>query len=91
MAAGGATARLVVTNGVIAHAAVAAGGVAPVPLQLPEVETAPRGHPPVSRYLIAAAERATHHAAPLPMTGYKLPILVTAVHDVLHRAAGLPV
>jgi xanthine dehydrogenase YagS FAD-binding subunit len=82
--------RLVMTDGVITRAAVAVGAVAPVPLRLPEVEAALQGQPLESKHLAAAAERATHHATPLPMTGYKVPILVTAVHDALHRAAGLP-
>ncbi|MFL6142815.1 MAG: FAD binding domain-containing protein [Labedaea sp.] len=85
-----AVARLVVTDGVITHAGVAVGAVAPVPLRLPDVEAALQGHPPLSRNLTAAAELAAHHARPLPLTGYKLPLLVTVVDDALHRAAGLP-
>ena len=85
-----AVARLVITDGVISNAAVAAGGVAPVPLRLTEVESALHEKPPTAANLAAAARHAAANATPLPMTGYKVPLLIATVEDALHRAAGLP-
>ena len=82
-----AVARLVITDGVITQAAVVVGGVAPVPLRLPEVENALRGQAPTAENLAAAAKPAAANATPLPMTAYKVPLLVATVEDVLHRAA----
>jgi len=82
-----AVARLVVVNGEIAVAGVAVGGVAPVPLRLPAVEAALVGRPPTPEVLAAAAALAAEGAAPLPMTGYKVPLLVGTVQEVLERAA----
>ncbi|WP_414636263.1 FAD binding domain-containing protein [Actinophytocola sp.] len=81
-----AVTRLVIAGDVISKAAVAVGGVAPVPLRLPHVESALTGRPPTPETLAAAAAMATRDATPLPMTGYKLPLLVTTVEDALVQA-----
>jgi xanthine dehydrogenase YagS FAD-binding subunit len=86
-----AVARLVIRDGAVTLAAVAVGGVAPVPLRLTEVELALQGNPSTPEVLAAAAGKAAAGATPLPMTSYKVPLLVATVQDVLHRAAGLPV
>ncbi len=85
-----AVARLVVVGGEVAAAAVAVGGVAPVPLRLPEVEAALLGGPANAARVAAASALATWGVSPLPMTAYKVPLLVGTVRDVLERAAGLP-
>lgn len=82
-----AVARLVVDEGVVTWAAVAAGGVAPVPLRLPAVADALRGRPPTADVLRAAATVAAAGAAPLPGTRYKVDLLVGVVLEVLERAA----
>lgn len=84
-----AVARLVVRDSTVVSAAVAVGGVAPVPLRLPDVEVALEGRPLTTDTLMAAGAVAAKGATPLPMTAYKVPLLVATVRDVLHRAAGL--
>ncbi|GIJ46279.1 oxidoreductase [Virgisporangium aliadipatigenens] len=81
-----AVARLVVLDGTVAAAGVAVGGVAPIPLRLPAVEAALLGNPPTGALFEAAARRAADGARPLPMTGYKVPLLVGTVLEVLERA-----
>lgn len=83
--------RLGVAGGAITWSRVAVGGVAPVPLRLPEVEAALQGRPAEQATLEAAAARATAGASPLPQTGYKLPLLERTVLETLERAlAGDP-
>jgi xanthine dehydrogenase YagS FAD-binding subunit len=84
-----AVVRLVVDDGVVSLAAVAVGGVAPVPLRLPAVEAALRGRPVTAEVLDAAAGHAADGATPLPMTGYKVPLLTGTVRHTLGLAAGL--
>jgi len=79
--------RLGITGGTVTWAAVAAGGVAPVPLRLPAVEAALRGGPADDAAFAAAAARAVDGATPLPGTGYKSGLLVGAVTEALERAA----
>lgn len=81
-----ALARLVITDGTITLARIAVGGVAPVPLALPAVEAALVGGPPSEDCLTQAIAHATTGAAPLPMTGYKVPLLVATVREALGRA-----
>jgi CO/xanthine dehydrogenase FAD-binding subunit len=71
---------------------VAVGAVAPVPLRLPGVETALVGGPATSDAFASAAELAREGTAPLPMTGYKVDLLVATVLETLERAQhGTPV
>ncbi len=80
-------ARLVVTDGVITDAAIALGGVAPVPLRAAAAEAALLGQAPDAAAFTSAATAATVGAAPLPMTGYKLQLIEGSVLEALERAA----
>lgn len=80
-------ARLVVDEGQITLARVAAGGVANVPLRLPAVEAALEGRPLGPPVLEEAAARAAEGAKPLPQTEYKVTFLVNTVLETLERAA----
>lgn len=80
-------ARLVVVEGVIKDAAIALGGVAPVPLRASAAEAALLGKAPDAAAFVLAAKAATAGAAPLPMTGYKLELIVGSVLEALERAA----
>jgi xanthine dehydrogenase YagS FAD-binding subunit len=84
-----AVARLGVTGGVVAWAAVAVGGVAPVPLRLGAVEAALVGGPATADAFARAAEHAAAGATPLPQTRFKAPLLVGTVAEALDRAAGI--
>ncbi len=79
-------ARIGVQGDAIAWAKVAVGGVANVPLRLAELEAALVGVPAQPEALAAKAVLASKGATPLPMTGYKLPLLEAAVADALERA-----
>jgi xanthine dehydrogenase YagS FAD-binding subunit len=74
-------------GGVVTFAAVAVGGVAPVPLRLPAVEQALLGQPLTPATVAAASALAADGADPLPMTGYKAALLVGTVAETLERAA----
>jgi xanthine dehydrogenase YagS FAD-binding subunit len=78
--------RLVVDGGVVRLARVAAGGVAPVPIRLPAVESLLEGRAPSPDAYARAAAAATEGARPLPMTGYKLELLRASVLETLERA-----
>jgi xanthine dehydrogenase YagS FAD-binding subunit len=79
-------ARLVVEGETIEQAAVAMGGVAPVPLRLHEVDAALVGKPASAATFKAAAEVARKGASPLPMTGYKVDLVEGTVLEALERA-----
>jgi xanthine dehydrogenase YagS FAD-binding subunit len=66
---------------------VAAGGVAPVPLRLREVEQALAGAPADSAAIRAAAASAIAKANPLPGAAYKTALLRQLVADLLEQAA----
>lgn len=78
--------RLVVEGGKISDAAVALGGVAPVPLRSAAAEAALLGYTPDPDTLAAAAKAATDGASPLPMTGYKVTLVEGTVLEALERA-----
>jgi xanthine dehydrogenase YagS FAD-binding subunit len=80
-------ARAVVSNGTFQLIRIAAGGIAPVPLRLAAVEAALQSAPANAATIAHAAEQATAGAKPLPMTAYKLDLLVGVVRDVLERLA----
>ncbi|MCX4777740.1 FAD binding domain-containing protein [Streptomyces sp. NBC_01264] len=82
-----ATARLALDGATVTHAAVAAGGVARVPLRLPEVETVLIGREATPELLAAAAETVLARCRPLPQTGYKATLFRDTVLEVLERAA----
>lgn len=79
-------ARIVVDGGAITGAAVALGGVAPVPRRAAAAEAALLGKPPEPKVFAAAAKAATDGTSPLPMTGYKLALIEGAVLEALERA-----
>ncbi|MCX5407916.1 FAD binding domain-containing protein [Streptomyces sp. NBC_00335] len=82
-----ATARLALDGATVTHAAVAAGGVARVPLRLPEVEAALIGREATPEALAAAAATVLARCRPLPQTGYKTTLFRDTVLEVLERAA----
>ncbi|MGF1467335.1 MAG: FAD binding domain-containing protein [Sandaracinaceae bacterium] len=75
--------RLVVTEGSIALARVAVGGVANIPFRLTEVEGALEGQPATDEVFEAAAARSTERARPLPSTGYKVAMVEALVAATL--------
>lgn len=79
-----AVAHLTVGDGVVVRAGVAVGGVAAVPLRLPDVERALVGQPP-SQELFARAARLGWTPA-FPETAYKIPLTETLIADVLAQA-----
>jgi len=85
-----AVVRLVVTGETIEFAAVAVGGVAPVPLRLERVEQALTGGPVTPDALERAASLSASGASPLPMTRYKLELLPGTVFETLERALRWP-
>jgi xanthine dehydrogenase YagS FAD-binding subunit len=80
-------ARAVISDGTFQFIRISAGGIAPVPLRLSASEAALQGAPATAATIVNAAERATTGAKPLPMTGYKLDLLVGVVRDLLERLA----
>lgn len=81
-----AYARLRIEDGRIVEARVVVGAVANTPLRLPDVEAALTGADAELDVLAKAAKLASRGASPLPMTEYKVPLLVDTVHEVLERA-----
>jgi len=79
-----AAARLVTDEGRITLARVAVGGVARVPVRLPEVEEALLAGESLDR----AAERAAARCAPAARNHYKIALLAGTVLEVLERAGG---
>ncbi|AWZ04315.1 MULTISPECIES: FAD binding domain-containing protein [unclassified Streptomyces] len=82
-----ATARLVLDGATVTHAAVAAGGVARVPLRLTEVEAVLIGREATPEVLAAAAATVLGRCRPLPQTAYKTTLFRDTVLEVLERAA----
>jgi xanthine dehydrogenase YagS FAD-binding subunit len=80
--------RLAVQGDAIVHARVAVGGVAPIPMRLPSVEAMLVDRTAQAETLSRAAACAADGAVPLPMTGYKVPLLCGAVLETLERAVG---
>lgn len=78
--------RLVIHDDRVTLARVTLGGVAPIPLRLPEVEVALLGGPANDDAFERAAARSTERCNPLPMTGYKVSMLPAAVFDALVHA-----
>ncbi len=76
-----AVAHLTVEDGVVVRAGVAVGGVAAVPLRLPDVERALTGQAP-SEELFARAARVGWTPA-FPETAYKIRLTETLIADVL--------
>jgi xanthine dehydrogenase YagS FAD-binding subunit len=83
-----ASVRLLVESETIRLARVAVGGVANIPLRLPEVEAALEGQPLSQATLEQAAATASKGTRPLPMTSYKVALLQNTVLETLERAAG---
>jgi xanthine dehydrogenase YagS FAD-binding subunit len=80
-------ARAVVSTGAFQLIRITAGGIAPVPLRLAACEAALQGKPANAANIAEAARLAAAGAKPLPMTGYKLDLLVGLVRDSLERLA----
>ncbi|MBV8917055.1 FAD binding domain-containing protein [Bradyrhizobium sp.] len=80
-------ARAVVTDGRFRFVRLAAGGIAPRPLRLLASEALLLGAEANEETMLEAARRATTDANPLPMTGYKLDLLIGLVNDLLERLA----
>lgn len=84
-----AACRLVVDDGRIVDAAVAVGGVAPIPLRLGAVDEALVGATPGDAAFQAAASLAGNGVKPAPQAAYKSKLLESAVLEVLeHAVAG---
>lgn len=82
-----AVVRLQTDAGRIEQAVVAVGGVAPIPLLLPEVGRALEGVATDDRQsILGAAQLAVAGANPLPQTRYKLDLLVGTVADAVDSA-----
>ncbi|MBL4688942.1 MAG: FAD binding domain-containing protein [Nannocystaceae bacterium] len=82
-----ALARIIVDDdGRITSAAIAVGGVAPVPLRRAAVEAALVGKLAKQSVYEAAARNVADGASPLPMTGYKVDLLPATVLEALERA-----
>lgn len=82
-----AVARLSLRGSTVVRAAVAAGGVARVPLRLPEVEEALTGREATPAVLAEAAATVLGRCRPLPHTGYKTTLFRDTVLEALERAA----
>lgn len=82
-----AAARLALDGDTVTYAAVAAGGVARVPLRLNEVEAALIGREATPAVLAAAAATVLARCRPLPQTGYKATLFRDTVLEALERAA----
>ncbi|MFG2999079.1 FAD binding domain-containing protein [Streptomyces sp. NPDC048340] len=85
-----ATARLALDGATVTHAAVAAGGVARVPLRLPEVEAALIGREATPATLAAAAATVLTRCRPLPQTAYKATLFRDTVLEALEQATTPP-
>jgi xanthine dehydrogenase YagS FAD-binding subunit len=81
-------ARAVVADGRFRFVRIAAGGIAPRPLRLLASEALLLGAEANDETIGEAARRATTDANPLPMTAYKLDLLMGLVNDLLERLAG---
>lgn len=82
-----ASVRMVVdADNLITMANVAIGGVAHIPMLLPQVSDTLIGKPATEETFEAVAKLATQGANPLPQTGYKLPLIYGTVLDTLNRA-----
>ena len=80
--------RVVIEKGAFQVVRVAAGGVAPIPLRLSDVERSLAGGAASAAAIAEAAENAANGARPLPMTGYKLDLLKGLVRDLLMQSVG---
>lgn len=82
-----ASVRMVVNDSnTITMAQVAIGGVAHIPLLLPDVDTALIGKPATETTFEAAAKVAIEGVNPLPQTAYKIPLIYGTVLETLTRA-----
>ncbi len=81
-------AALLIKDGVIAEARLAAGGVAPLPWRLRGSEAALIGRAPTEQTFVAAGELAIEGASPLEGNAFKIPLLRNAVIRALQTAGG---
>jgi xanthine dehydrogenase YagS FAD-binding subunit len=82
-----AVVRLVIEAGCVVFARIAVGGVAPVPLRLPQVEAALLGAQANTAAIVRVAALARADAKPLPMAAYKLDLLQGLLIDLLERVS----
>ncbi|GAY19429.1 xanthine dehydrogenase family protein subunit M [Mycobacterium sp. shizuoka-1] len=75
-------------DGVIESAAIALGGVAPLPWRVPAAEAVLAGQRPDDAVLRGAAEQAMSGARPLSQNAFKVALGRSAVHRALVRALG---
>lgn len=80
-----AMARLKIEDDRITMARLAVGGVAHIPMRLPQVEEALIGQPARPETVHNAAPLAAQGANPLPETRYKVDILIGTVLEVIER------
>ncbi|MGI5122189.1 FAD binding domain-containing protein [Marinactinospora thermotolerans] len=85
-----AVARVGRDGGRLTSVAVAVGGVARVPLRLPEVERAVLRDGEAPESLSAAAARVADSCSPLADNGYKVELLRATVLEVLEQALAAP-
>jgi xanthine dehydrogenase YagS FAD-binding subunit len=78
--------RLALENGLVSQARLAIGGVSSLPLRREAVEKALIGKAPVPELLTEAAGEGIVGARPLPMTGYKVPLIAATILEGLERA-----
>lgn len=81
-------AGLQIRDGVISAAALALGGVAPMPWRVSAAERVLVGNPPTDDVFGAAAERLMAGAQPLPQNGFKVDLGKHSIVRALRRAVG---
>lgn len=81
---------LAVERGRIQRVRIAVGGVAPVPLRLDAVETVLAGSDVAALPLAEAARIVRAGATPLPLTGYKVDLIIGLLGDALERLTARP-
>lgn len=81
-----AAARLVISDGVVVTAAVAAGAVAPTPIRLPETEAMLEGRAVAEIDFAAVRSSAVSGATPSTQTAHKLDLLSGTVEHVVRAA-----
>lgn len=70
---------------VVTNCRLAIGGVAPVPLAMPEAAALLTGGPLSDERIALAASACTEGASPLPETGYKVTLIEATVRETLER------
>ena len=82
-----AAVALAISDGVIAHARVALGGVGTVPWRAPEAEAVLRGAPATAEAFRAAADAAVHDPFTVPGTGFKVELAKRTLVRILETVS----